>query len=270
MHITVELDAVVNARIWFCMANGLENLLRKNYCSHRYYTSLKDGTVKNISATSTYFESLPYNVNVDTGLIDYDELANLASVFKPKLLIMGASAYPRDYEYHLFRQIADDCGALLHCDMAHISGLIAAEQMKSPFEYCDVVTSTTHKTLRGPRSGIIFGKKEIMDAIDFAVFPSLQGGPHNHQIAGVATQLKNVNSPEWKGYCQQVMSNASVLADTMIERGHKLASQSQIVIKKSCKQHLDRDVFCYRISAPLVPGVPTKPRLESRFCDKEV
>ena len=102
--------------------------------------------------------------------------------------------------------------------------LIAGEQLKSPFEHCDVVTSTTHKTLRGPRSGLIFGKKELMDAIDFAVFPSLQGGPHNHQIAGVATQMLEVCSPEWPVYCKQVMANATTLADTLISRGHKLAT----------------------------------------------
>jgi len=194
------------------------------HLTHGYYTNMRDGTVKSISATSTYFESLPYHVHPETGIIDYDQVAELAQAFKPRLLICGASAYPRDYEYHIFRQIADDIGAYFHCDMAHASGLIAGEQLKSPFEHCDVVTSTTHKTLRGPRSGLIFGKKELMDAIDFAVFPSLQGGPHNHQIAGVATQMLEVCSPEWPVYCKQVMANATTLADTLISRGHKLAT----------------------------------------------
>jgi len=194
------------------------------HLTHGYYTGMKDGTVKSISATSTYFESLPYHVHPDTGIIDYDQVAELAMAFKPKLLICGASAYPRDYEYDIFRQIADDIGAYFHCDMAHASGLIAGNQLKSPFDYCDVVTSTTHKTLRGPRSGLIFGKKHLMDAIDFAVFPSLQGGPHNHQIAGVATQMKEVCSPEWEVYCKQVMANADTLAQTLMDRGQKLAT----------------------------------------------
>jgi glycine hydroxymethyltransferase len=102
--------------------------------------------------------------------------------------------------------------------------LIAGKQMKDPFEFCDVVTSTTHKTLRGPRSGLIFGKKHLMDDIDFAVFPSLQGGPHNHQIAGVATQLKEVCSPEWPTYCKQVMANSTRLAEVLMSKGHKLAT----------------------------------------------
>lgn len=200
------------------------NLPSGGHLTHGYYTSLKDGSTKNISATSKYFESLPYDVHPETGVIDYDQLAERAAVFKPKLIICGASAYPRDYEYHIFRQIADDVGAYLHCDMAHASGLIAGNCLKDPFEYCDVVTSTTHKTLRGPRSGLIFGKKHLMDDIDFAVFPSLQGGPHNHQIAGVATQLKEVCSPEWPVYCHQVMANCNRLAEVLIANGNKLAT----------------------------------------------
>jgi glycine hydroxymethyltransferase len=194
------------------------------HLTHGYYTSMKDGSVRAISATSTYFESLPYEVHPDTGIIDYDEIARMATIFKPKMLICGGSAYPRDYEYHLMRQIADDNNALLFSDMAHSAGLIAGGQLKSPFEYADVVTTTTHKTIRGPRSGMIFGKKELMADLDFGVFPSLQGGPHNHQIAGVATQLKEVCSPEWPAYCKQVMANANALAETLVSRGHNLAT----------------------------------------------
>ena len=119
-----------------------------------------------MSATSIYFESLPYRVHPETGLIDYDELAKLAELFKPKMIIAGASAYPRDWDYVRMRAIADAAGAYLMADMAHISGLVLAGEAASPFEHCDVVTSTTHKSLRGPRSGLIFYRKQYEDAVN--------------------------------------------------------------------------------------------------------
>jgi glycine hydroxymethyltransferase len=147
---------------------------------------------KKISSSSIYFESKPYFINTETALFDYELIAKQVAEFKPKLLIVGASAYPRDYDYAQFRKIADDNGAYLMADIAHIAGLIATQCMNDPFPYCDVVTSTTHKSLRGPRSGVIFMRKKYADAINFAVFPSLQGGPHNTQIAAVAIQMKQV------------------------------------------------------------------------------
>ena len=138
-----------------------------------------------------------------------------------------SSAYPRDWDYKRFREIADSCGALLMCDMAHISGLVAAQEANSPFEYCDIVTSTTHKSLRGPRSGIIFFKKDergLEAKINFAVFPMLQGGPHEHQIAALATQLKEVASPDFKAYIQQVVKNTRALAAALTGMGHVLAT----------------------------------------------
>ena len=119
-------------------------------------------------------------------MIDYDALEKDAEEFKPKILICGASAYPRDFDYKRFREIADKVGAYLMADIAHYSGLIACKLLSSPFEHCHIVTSTTHKSLRGPRSGIIFHRKEFTDAINFAVFPMLQGGPHNVSIAALA------------------------------------------------------------------------------------
>lgn len=179
---------------------------------------------KKVSATSVYFDSMPYVLDKDTGYIDYDDLEYRAKMFLPKMIIAGASAYPRDFDYERLRQIADDVNAYLMVDMAHIAGLVAGKCLKSPFEYADIVTSTTHKTLRGPRSGIIFAKKELMDKIDFAVFPSLQGGPHNHQIAAVATALKEANTDEFCSYTKQIISNAQALGKALVDKGHVIAT----------------------------------------------
>merc|ERR1711974_323953 len=144
-------------------------------------------------------------------------------------IICGTSAYPRVLDFAKFREIASEVGALLLADIAHISGLVATGTHPSPFEHCDVVTTTTHKSLRGPRSGMIFFKytdqiPDIKERIDMAVFPGLQGGPHNHQIGALAAQLLVVNSPAFKEYSKAVVDNARTLADTLKEKGHKLAS----------------------------------------------
>lgn len=198
------------------------------HLTHGFYTySKKEGTRKAVSATSVYFESLPYRVHPETGLIDFEQLDRDASLFKPAMIICGGSAYPREYNYAKFREIADANGALLMMDMAHISGLVATGEADSPFALCDIVTTTTHKSLRGPRAGMIFFRKDARgfeNRINQAVFPALQGGPHEHQIAGVATQLKEVNTPEFKVYAQQVKKNASALADKLTSMGYKIAS----------------------------------------------
>jgi len=180
---------------------------------------------KKVSATSVYFESLPYIVSPSQdGRIDYDDMEYRAKMFLPKLLIAGASAYPREWDYARMRAIADRVGAKLMVDMAHISGLVAGKVAASPFPYADVVTSTTHKTLRGPRSGMIFAKREYMDAINAAVFPSLQGGPHNHQIGALAVALKEASEPDFAKYAQAVIANAKALAQGLQQRGHVLAT----------------------------------------------
>merc|ERR1712137_511848 len=158
-----------------------------------------------------------------TGLIDFDKLRESALVFRPAMILCGASAYPRVIDFSKFREIADEVGAILMADVAHISGLVATGQHPSPFEHCDVVTTTTHKSLRGPRSGMIFFKysekmPDIKERIDMAVFPGLQGGPHNHQIGALAAQLLEVSSPEFKEYSQAVVTNAKILADTLKEK----------------------------------------------------
>lgn len=194
------------------------------HLTHGYYTAKKK-----ISASSIYFETLPYKVHPETGLIDFEELRKQALVYRPDMLLCGASAYPRIMDWAKFREIADEVGALLMADMAHISGLVATGLHPSPFQHCDIVTTTTHKSLRGPRSGMIFFKytdriPDIKDKIDQAVFPALQGGPHNHQIGALATQLLEVNTPEFKAYSQQIVDNTRVLGEVLMSKGYKLAT----------------------------------------------
>lgn len=188
------------------------------HLTHGFYTHKKK-----VSASSIYFESLPYSVD-DKGIINYDELELLANKFKPKIIICGYSAYSRDLDYKRFREIADANNSLLMCDMSHFSGFVATQELDNPFDYCDIVTSTTHKTLRGPRAGMIFCKKDYEKQINEAVFPSLQGGPHDNQIAAIATQLKQVCKPEFKKYIQKVKSNAKALANELIKMDYKVCS----------------------------------------------
>jgi len=202
------------------------------HLTHGFYTAKKK-----VSATSIYFQSLPYQVD-QNGWIDYDKMEELATLFVPKVIITGGSSYPQDIDYKRFREVADKVGAYLMVDMAHISGFVATKMMNSPFEYADVVTTTTHKTLRGPRSGIIFINKNsqnknrengsLVTRINEALFPGLQGGPHNHQIAAVAYQLRQAQNPEFKIYMEKTRAMAQHLGTVLEERGYHLMTDGTV------------------------------------------
>ncbi|KDD73295.1 serine hydroxymethyltransferase [Helicosporidium sp. ATCC 50920] len=179
---------------------------------------------RKVSATSIFFESMPYRLDESTGVIDYDALERNAMLFRPRIIVAGASAYARDFDYARFREIADKAGAYLMTDMAHISGLVAAKLLRNPFEHSDVVTTTTHKSLRGPRGGLIFYRKAHEAAINSAVFPGLQGGPHNHTISGLAVALKQAQAPEFVDYQKQVVANSKALAGRLQKLGYSLVS----------------------------------------------
>jgi glycine hydroxymethyltransferase len=204
------------------------------HLSHGYQTPQKK-----ISAVSTYFETFPYRVNQETGIIDYERLEENALMYRPKVLVAGTSAYCRLIDYERMREIADLCGAYLVVDMAHISGLISAGVIPSPFEYADIVTTTTHKSLRGPRGAMIFyrkgvrksdqktGKELLYDLegpINFSVFPGHQGGPHNHTITALAVALKQATTQDFKLYQQQVIKNAKTLEIEFKRLGYKLVA----------------------------------------------
>lgn len=203
------------------------------HLTHGFFTANKK-----ISATSIFFESLPYKVDPKTGLIDYEQLETTARLFKPRVIVAGVSCYSRCLDYARFREIADQNGSYLFADMAHVSGLVAANVIPTPFKYCDIVSTTTHKTLRGPRAGVIFYRKGVRSVkangdkvmydleakINEAVFPGLQGGPHNHAIAGIATAMKQAQTTEFQEYQQQVVRNAQRLCKGLMERGYNIST----------------------------------------------
>jgi glycine hydroxymethyltransferase len=180
-----------------------------------------------VSVTGKMWKQVPYSVDPDTEKLDYDAIMRIAVKEKPKMIVAGFSAYPRKVNWKKFREIADACGAILMVDMAHIAGLIAGGTHPSPFPYADIVTTTVHKTLRGPRAALIFSRKDISDyseRIDKAVFPGLQGGPHMNQITATAVALYEAVQPSFKTYAKQTVLNAKVLADTLKDLGWRIVS----------------------------------------------
>ncbi len=183
---------------------------------------LTHGSPANLSGT--YFNIVPYGVSEETGMIDYDDVMRLAMEHKPRLIVAGASAYPRAIDFKRLREIADACGAYLMVDMAHIAGLVAAGEHMNPVPYADVVTTTTHKTLRGPRGGMILCREKYAKQIDKAIFPGTQGGPLMHIIAAKAVCFKEAQDESFKVYQNQIVKNAAAMAKRFLERGIKLVS----------------------------------------------
>lgn len=225
-----------------------------------------------VSITGKYFNSFGYGVRKDDHRIDFDEVASLAREHKPKLIWAGTTAYPRTLDFAKFREIADEVGAILVADIAHISGLVAGGAHPSPVGIADVICSTTHKTLRGPRGGIIMCNEEHAKAIDRAVFPGLQGGPHNHTTAAIAVAAKEAMTPEFKDYAAQVVENARVLAESLAGHGFALVTggtDNHLVLVdltpknvpgKKAAQALDRaGIVCNYNSVPFDPRKPFDP-----------
>lgn len=211
--------AQANMAVYFAMLEPGDTVMGMNLSEGGHLTH---GSPVNLSGK--YYNFVAYGVDPETHRIDYDKVMEQALECKPKLIVCGASAYPRIIDFKKFREIADACGAYLMVDMAHIAGLVAAGVHPNPVEHAHFVTTTTHKTLRGPRGGLILCKEEFAKAIDKAIFPGTQGGPLMHTIAAKAVCLGEALKPEFKAYGEQIVKNCKALADGLIKRGHKLVS----------------------------------------------
>lgn len=211
--------AQANSAVYFSVLSPGDTVMGMSLSEGGHLTH---GSPVNISGK--YYNFVPYGVDPNTHLINYDEVLKKALKYKPKLIVCGASAYPRTIDFKKFREIADACGAYLMVDMAHIAGLVAAGVHTNPVPYADFVTSTTHKTLRGPRGGLILCREKYGKQIDKAIFPGTQGGPLMHIIAAKAVCFGEALKPEFKEYGKKVISNCKALANGLINRGHKLVS----------------------------------------------
>ena len=232
---------------------------------------LSHGSPANLSGK--YYNVVSYDVNHETGLIDYDAIRDLAKKNNPKLIIAGASAYPRAIDFKIFADIAHEVGAVFMVDMAHIAGLVAGGAHMSPVPYADIVTTTTHKTLRGPRGGLILGREEFAKKINSAVFPGTQGGPLEHIIAAKAICFKEAMAPEFKTYARNIVSNAKVLAEGLLEEGFDLVTggtdnhlmladlRPMGITGKELQTRCDANHITLNKNA--IPGDPEKPSVTS-------
>ena len=259
--------AQANTAVYFALINPGDTVLGMNLAHGGHLTH---GSPVNMSGK--YFNFVPYGVN-DDGFIDYDELERIAKEAQPKLIVAGASAYPRVIDFERISKIAKEVGAYFMVDMAHIAGLVAAGLHPSPVPYADVVTTTTHKTLRGPRGGLILCREELAKAIDKAIFPGTQGGPLMHTIASKAVCFGEALKPEFKKYQEQIVKNARTLANTLLEEGFDLVSGGTDnhlmlldlrpfkITGKELEKRLDE---CYiTVNKNAIPNDPEKPFVTS-------
>ena len=232
---------------------------------------LSHGSPANISGK--YYNVISYDVNHETGLIDYDEIRDLAKKNQPKLIIAGASAYPRAIDFKLFADIAHEVGAVFMVDMAHIAGLVAGGAHESPVPYADIVTTTTHKTLRGPRGGLILAREEYAKKLNSAVFPGTQGGPLEHVIAAKAVCFKEAMDPSFKTYAHNIVGNAKVMAASLLEEGFDLVTggtDNHLMLADLRPMHITGKELQTRLDANhitlnknAIPGDPEKPAITS-------
>ena len=232
---------------------------------------LSHGSPANLSGK--YYNVVSYDVNHETGLIDYDEIRDMAKQCRPKLMIAGASAYPRAIDFKIFADIAHEVGAIFMVDMAHIAGLVAGGAHMNPVPYADIVTTTTHKTLRGPRGGLILAREEFAKKLNSGVFPGTQGGPLEHVIAAKAICLKEAMSDNFKTYAHNIVSNAKVLADALLEEGFDLVTggtdnhlmladlRPMNITGKELQARCDLNHITLNKNA--IPGDPQKPTVTS-------
>ncbi len=257
--------AQANMAAYFALLEQGDTILGMNLAHGGHLTH---GSPVNFSGK--WYNFAAYGVNPDTEQIDYQALMDQALQIKPKLIVAGASAYPRAIDFAKFAEIAKACGAYLMADMAHIAGLVAGGCHQSPIPYCDIVTTTTHKTLRGPRGGAVFAKQEFAKAIDKAVFPGLQGGPLMHIIAAKAIAFGEALQPDFKQYQQQVVKNAAAFAAALTEHGLRLVSggtdnhlllvdlRSKQITGHDAELRLDNiGITCNKNSIPFDPQKPT-------------
>ena len=267
-NVQPHCGASANLAVFFALLNPGDTVMGMNLQQGGH---LSHGSPVNISGK--YFNIVPYGVNSETETIDYDEMRRIALECKPKMIIAGASAYSRIIDFKRCREIADEVGAYLMVDMAHIAGLVAAGLHPSPVPFADVVTTTTHKTLRGPRGGMILCREEFAKQIDKAIFPGTQGGPLMHVIAAKAVCFGEALKPEFKEYGKKIVSNCKALADGLLKRGNKLVSggtdnhvllmdlRDTDVTGKELEARLDD---CYiTVNKNTIPGEPRSPFVTS-------
>ena len=267
-HVQPHSGSQANQTVYFAMLEPGDTVMGMSLSEGGHLTH---GSPVNLSGK--YFNFVSYGVDPVTHRIDYDKVLEIAKECKPKMIVCGASAYPRAIDFKKFREICDEVGALLMVDMAHIAGLVAGGQHENPVPYSDFVTTTTHKTLRGPRGGMILCKEKYAKAIDKALFPGMQGGPLMHIIAAKAVCFKEAMQPEFKAYAEQIVKNCKALADGLTKRGHKLVSggtdnhvmlmdlREDGVTGKELEHNLDE--VHITVNKNTIPGEPLSPFVTS-------